>query len=364
MTNPAWRETERRDGIKEHTSSFTQKYRFGFNNQEQETELGEYYSFEYRVHDARLGRFLSVDPLAPEYPFYSSYQFAGNQVVWAIDIEGLEPYIVTHRSFAPWNKFGNFRKKGERDFYGDNRGFSLCSNTIYKNYQNEVSSRVFQSAYIDILDNNSIKINTLQTHCSITRKVPLNNDNEKSAYGQPAEYIRNKGGKVQLRFEASNPLVNPSPDIDWTLKLNLTKKTYGNENYIQIEASVNGKGFPAYESFITDSKGTSIFLFTLESPKRDKLEEELLFYPLDDRKASANIEIETNEKGEFTNNIKTFHVNEIKKGWFLWKKTIGKIYVYNEKSYTIQEWNNMMGYKKAAPDLEQNEGIGGKQCLK
>ncbi len=111
MTNPAWRETERRDGIKEHTSSFTQKYRFGFNNQEQETELGEYYSFEYRVHDARLGRFLSVDPLAPEYPFYSSYQFAGNQVVWAIDIEGLEPYIVTHRSFAPWNKFGNFKEK-------------------------------------------------------------------------------------------------------------------------------------------------------------------------------------------------------------------------------------------------------------
>ena len=120
-----------------------------------------------------------MDPLAPEYPFYSSYQFAGNQVVWAIDIEGLEPYIVTHRSFAPWNKFGNFK-----------------------------------------------------------------------------------------------------------------------------------------------------------------------------------------EKDVFTNNIKTFHVNKIKKGWFLWKKTIGKIYVYNEKSYTIQEWNNMMGYKKAAPDLEQNEGIGGKQCLK
>ncbi len=38
-------------------------YRYGFNNQEKEPELGDYYAFEYRIHDARLGRFLSVDPL-------------------------------------------------------------------------------------------------------------------------------------------------------------------------------------------------------------------------------------------------------------------------------------------------------------
>jgi hypothetical protein len=125
MTNPAWSETERRDGIKECTTSFTQKYRFGFNNQEQETELGEFYSFEYaddcrvlkkplqcrasttfypivnwvnrrdRVHDARLGRFLSVDPLAPEYPWNSTYAFAEDQVIWAKDLEGKERLIAT-----------------------------------------------------------------------------------------------------------------------------------------------------------------------------------------------------------------------------------------------------------------------------
>ena len=76
--------------VKERTTSFTQKYRYGFNNQEQEIELGEYYSFEYRVHDARLGRFMSVDPLAPEFVELSVYQFASNSPIWAVDIEGLE----------------------------------------------------------------------------------------------------------------------------------------------------------------------------------------------------------------------------------------------------------------------------------
>ena len=71
-------------GMAARTASFGATYKYGFNNQEKEGELGEYYSFEYRVHDARLGRFLSVDPLAPEYPWNSTYAFAENQVIWAV----------------------------------------------------------------------------------------------------------------------------------------------------------------------------------------------------------------------------------------------------------------------------------------
>lgn len=45
----------------------------------------------FRVHDPRIGRFLSVDPLAPSYPWYTPYQFAGNTPIWAVDLEGAEP---------------------------------------------------------------------------------------------------------------------------------------------------------------------------------------------------------------------------------------------------------------------------------
>jgi hypothetical protein len=47
-------------------------------------------SFKYRIHDPRIGRFLSVDPLAPQYPWYTPYQFAGNKVIACAELEGLE----------------------------------------------------------------------------------------------------------------------------------------------------------------------------------------------------------------------------------------------------------------------------------
>ncbi len=73
------------------TRGFTaQKYRFGFNNQEKDGELGETYAFEYRIHDARLGRFLSVDPLVLEYSWNSPYCFAENRVIDGRDLEGKE----------------------------------------------------------------------------------------------------------------------------------------------------------------------------------------------------------------------------------------------------------------------------------
>jgi len=68
-------------------------YRFGFNGQEKDNEVygeGNAYSFEYRVHDPRIGRFLSVDPLAWKYPWNSTYAFAENDVIRYIDLEGRE----------------------------------------------------------------------------------------------------------------------------------------------------------------------------------------------------------------------------------------------------------------------------------
>jgi RHS repeat-associated protein len=76
--------------MKERTFA-AQDYTYGFNGQEQDSELlGGAVSFKYRIHDPRIGRFLSVDPLAPEYPWNSSYAFAENRVIDGIDLEGAE----------------------------------------------------------------------------------------------------------------------------------------------------------------------------------------------------------------------------------------------------------------------------------
>ncbi len=45
-----------------------------------------------------VSRFLSVDPLAQSYPFYSPYHFAGNMPIQAIDLDGLEEKKTTGTS--------------------------------------------------------------------------------------------------------------------------------------------------------------------------------------------------------------------------------------------------------------------------
>ena len=77
-------------------------YRYGFNGQEKEPELGDSYAFEYRIHDSRLGRFLSVDPLKSDYPWNSTYAFAENRVIDGIDLEGLE-YLSVKNANIPKN---------------------------------------------------------------------------------------------------------------------------------------------------------------------------------------------------------------------------------------------------------------------
>jgi len=57
---------------------------------------GNQYDYGFRIYNPRLGRFLSVDPLTADYPWYTPYQFAGNKPIWAVDIDGLEEFFRTN----------------------------------------------------------------------------------------------------------------------------------------------------------------------------------------------------------------------------------------------------------------------------
>jgi RHS repeat-associated protein len=65
-------------------SSATQ-YRYGFNGKEEDDDVsgdGNQYDYGFRIHNPRLGRFLSVDPLFQSYPCYTPNQFAENKLIW------------------------------------------------------------------------------------------------------------------------------------------------------------------------------------------------------------------------------------------------------------------------------------------
>lgn len=85
-------------------------YRFGFQGQERDDEIkgtGNSINFKYRMHDPRLGRFLSVDPLAPQYPHNSPYAFSENRVIDGYELEGLEfrnmhPIALAQSALSDW----------------------------------------------------------------------------------------------------------------------------------------------------------------------------------------------------------------------------------------------------------------------
>jgi RHS repeat-associated protein len=68
-------------------------YRYGFNGKENDNDVkgeGNQQDYGMRIYDPRLGRFLSVDPITKNYPMLTPYQYASNNPIQNIDIDGLE----------------------------------------------------------------------------------------------------------------------------------------------------------------------------------------------------------------------------------------------------------------------------------
>ena len=65
----------------------------GFNNKEKshKTNSQTNYDYGFRIYNAGIGKFLSVDPLTKKFPWWTPYQFAGNMPIKYIDLDGLEP---------------------------------------------------------------------------------------------------------------------------------------------------------------------------------------------------------------------------------------------------------------------------------
>lgn len=63
--------------------------KYKYVGKERDDETGLYY-YGARYYAAWMCRFISVDPLKDQYPYYTPYQYAGNKPIVSIDIDGLE----------------------------------------------------------------------------------------------------------------------------------------------------------------------------------------------------------------------------------------------------------------------------------
>jgi len=80
--------------------SWSEGYRYGFNGKEKDPEGmgggGNTYDYGFRIYNANLAKFLSMDPLTSSYPWNSTYAFAENRVIDGIDLDGCE-YVSINR---------------------------------------------------------------------------------------------------------------------------------------------------------------------------------------------------------------------------------------------------------------------------
>ncbi len=62
-------------------------YRYGFNGKENDQESGTI-DFGERAYDCRIAKFFSIDPRATTFPYWSPYQYAANNPIKLIDVNG------------------------------------------------------------------------------------------------------------------------------------------------------------------------------------------------------------------------------------------------------------------------------------
>jgi RHS repeat-associated protein len=142
----------------------------------------EMYEYRYRFYDHQIGRFISQDRLADKYPHYAPYQFAGNQVPNAIDLDGLEEFRVNQRDGykdvtlvrvdAPFSvqyngqKLDAFPQKNMNAYYQNN---VITKSEVDSKGNSRVSS-------LTTFDDEGNKLNTFYDNQEGSKEIALNQD--------------------------------------------------------------------------------------------------------------------------------------------------------------------------------------------
>jgi RHS repeat-associated protein len=95
-------------------------YKYGYNGKEKDNDMygeGNAYDFGARINDVRLGRWLSLDPLAKKYPSWSPYNSMGDNPIVYVDEDGRDIILKNTKGevVATITKSGAVIAKGQEN---------------------------------------------------------------------------------------------------------------------------------------------------------------------------------------------------------------------------------------------------------
>src|SRR5690554_1687950 len=219
-------------------------YRYGFQGQEMDDEVkgeGNSVNYKYRMHDPRVGRFFAVDPLAGKYPWNSPYAFSENNVIHAVELEGLEKVELS----------GSFLMVD----YNTNTTLSVSVGFYY-----DINTEVIGIA-VDVLNIKDVNGEAVvQQNTQVSGSIDLKTVTLKFANDPKRESVLEKEAKVQ------NLIVTPKQAMELLGVIdNLDKASLGaiwekvdqaiNENFGDKIGHVKGSG-ELFESLLEDLQST------------------------------------------------------------------------------------------------------------
>lgn len=206
-------------------------YRYGFNGKEDDKETG-YQDYGVRQYNPKLGRFFSADPLiiqGQQYLYLSPYQFAGNNPIAFVDLDGLEPaqyvpngdgtFITVPASdripvpVDPNAKFQNTNRTNGYsvlDFLGDlfslNFGF-----VFYSSGGTDPNAQVERNAKHRVpIDMQDVEDATLGADKSTGKsRNPIQQKDVKKAFDEQANQQRNNPQNAQYNMPRDTPDGDP-----------------------------------------------------------------------------------------------------------------------------------------------------------
>jgi RHS repeat-associated protein len=174
-----------------------QQLKYGYNGKENDNDVkgeGNQQDYGFRIYDPRLGKFLSVDPIAKNYPELTPYQFASNSPISGVDLDGKEFSL------------------------------SITDPTVSENFM-----RTWESG--DVYGARKIVFDAIHNKVS---KAVINNVNDNSTTISDGETLKPKG-KINILEGAFQAYLSYNPNIQG------------------LEISMNrGQGYPYYAKTKTD----------------------------------------------------------------------------------------------------------------